>query len=91
MRLLLLLTLFASSLPAFAQDVIPPIKELGDAGGATLAMLLSMYWLRESAQRRVDDAKATAVHIEKVYAMRINDMEKFIEFAKEVVNNGARV
>ncbi len=89
MRLLFILLLFAGSLPAAAQDSLP-IEKLGDAGGATLAMLLSMYWLRESSQRRVDDAKAFAASVEQVYKLRVNDMEKFIDFAKEALNNGVR-
>lgn len=33
------------------------LLKLGEAGGATLAIFLSMYWLRDSYQRRVEDSQ----------------------------------
>ena len=67
----LLLTILMSgvwlTLPGLAASDIPlgldepsMLLKLSEAGGPTLAIVLAIYWLRDSYQRRIDESRAYA-------------------------------
>lgn len=67
----LLLTMLMSgvwlTLPGLAASDLPlgldepsMLLKLSEAGGPTLAIVLAIYWLRDSYQRRIDESRAYA-------------------------------
>ena len=51
--------LAASDLP-LGLDETSMLLKLSEAGGPTLAIVLAIYWLRDSYQRRIDESRAYA-------------------------------
>lgn len=53
------LTTTGMAAPGVSPDLMDPttLMKLGETGGPTLAIVLSMYWLRDSYQRRVEESQ----------------------------------
>lgn len=76
----ILAILFIASLaPAFAQgdEMSASIGKVSEFGGASLAMVLAMYWLRDANQRRVDECQRYAADL-KVHAERLDTIVKIL-------------
>lgn len=65
--------------PAFAQgeDAVSQMGRISEFGGASLAMVLAMYWLRDANQRRVEECQRYAADL-KVHAERLDTIVKIL-------------
>lgn len=77
------------ALPVFADAPVTGaggdiLSKVGEVGSATLAIVMSLYWLRDSMARRIEEAKEYAESIRRIeedHRKESLDMRKALERA----------
>lgn len=82
----LILCAFLSFLPAFASQAANGVSgnpvdffSLLENGGQSLAFLVAMYWLKDSHQRRIEEAKEFATQIKDLKTGHKEEIHRMYE------------